>query len=130
MSLKSFDFYFNNINSKFLNHDFDIKKYNFVKNSIVNDNCEIDDYLNINCEGCENCYNCFNCKYCRNCRNCIDCDDCDDLNEIIGYHQNMREINASIIFYKCAILTMMIFYSSLVIIGLGLLIIITIYYLI
>ena len=82
MSLKSFEYYYENIKSiscfnKFNKYDY-IKILNYIKDNNISIN-NVDEYLNINCQDCENCYcciNCYECGMCCNCKNCYKCNWC------------------------------------------------------
>ena len=69
--LKSFEYYYNLIKEKF---NYELTIFNFEYHiGQINEQNEIDDYLNVDCKNCTNCIMCIDCI---NCENCIDCKQC------------------------------------------------------
>ena len=81
---KKFEFYYNNIKSKF-NEELLLTDYNAIMNYVEkNQNIKIDNYLNIDCINCTNCFACINCEDCVKCFRCICCFDSSDCTDCIN----------------------------------------------
>lgn len=92
--LKSFEFYYNNIKTKF-NYKLTIEEYE--KMNKIKVIYHVDDYLNVNCSPhcyyCFLCYDCFLCYECYKCEKCEKCINCNSKQNLSRYVNNDMKID-------------------------------------